>query len=529
MKNKDNTLSYLITVSKAHFLPAQMLILSLQNKTKAEIVVVGNLELPQIKLIEAFGVRYINEDNIDYGNRLPKITWTEKYRKFGWYKQMFIRLSIDKFIKEDQVVILDSEVFVFDNWDENRLYDPKTAYPRSFYWIPEKRKSEWNYKMYRGAAFLLSFLPECKGIMEYANSSKYKRHISGVVLFSTKNVAEMWNRLNNDTDMVANIDTLFNKRDDLAFSDHDIYGLALEYGIFDSVDPTVMYENLLGWYDNHSDKDFLRFKKGAMWSMCQGYSDYNTTNKYNEYMNNMAKKLNQTITLGHGNTIDTDLIDEKYNKKKTIEYFKKYQKQLDYSKRKRFSTMYGALKLLNENKKTDAVIVEIGTMRDVNRGGGHSTYKFGEYCSRFGSQLYTVDILEAAIEHSVSKTTNFQPWINYVTSDSTKFLKQFDKKIDLLYLDGFDSTPGEERAASKKQLQEIKAALPKLAEKCVIILDDTDLPKGGKAGLSSKFLVKNGFKLVINKYQQVYIRDQDNPGSKGSSHINIIRKITGRA
>lgn len=525
-----NSISYLVTVSREHFLPAQMLLLSLKNKTKAEVVVVGNLDKHKIKLIQAMGVKYIDEDAIDYGNRLPNVNWEEKYRKFGWYKQMFIRLSIDKFMKTDQVIILDSEVFAFDNWQEERFYDEKTKKPRSFYWIPEKRKSDWNYKMYQGAAYLLSFLPECEGIMEYANSDNYKRHISGVVLFSTKNVAELWRRLEEGTDLYKNIDTLFNKKDELAFSDHDIYGLALEYGIFDTIVPTVIHEDLLGWYDNHDDPDFFRFQHNAMWSMCQKYADYNTPQKYKEFINNMAKKLNQKVTLINDSNIpDAKMIDDKYDKKKTVEYFEKYNKQLDYSKRKRFATMYGALKLLNSYKHKDPIIVEIGTMRDANKGGGHSTYKFGEYCSRFGGKLYTVDILEQAIDFSISKTTNYQPWIEYIVSDSTKFLKNFDKKIDLLYLDGFDSTPGKEKVASKKQLEEIKYAAPKLADDCIVLLDDTELPMGGKASLSSKYLIKNGFKLKIDGYQQVYVRENDNIqlNKKRTKHTmkKILRKI----
>lgn len=506
---KNNSISYLITVSKQHFLPAQMLILSLRNQTLNPIIVVGNLDHMQSNLIKSLGVKYIDEDDINYKARLPRVEWQEKYREFGWYKQMFIRLCIDTFMETDQVIILDSEVFVFDNWDESRMYDPSSGKPRAFYWVPEKRKPDWDYKMYKGAAFLLSFLPQCKDIMQYADSDNYKRHISGVYLFSTKNIKKLWDILANNTELQENIDTLFNKRDDLSFSEYELYGLAVEYGLFEDEVPTVLHEGLLGWYDNHKEKVFEKFKKNAMWSMCQNYSDFALTPSYLKFINDTAKKLKRRAILEDGKRYcDYSLVDKESIYTNNLSYFKKYKRQLNYTEKKRYDTMYSALKQLLDIKKTGATIVEIGTQRDSTKGGGHSTYKFGEFCKKYGGKIITVDILEEAIDYSIKNTTDFQPWINYVVSDSTSFLKGFEEKIDLLYLDGLDSTPGQERAASKKQLREIKAAMPKLSKKCVVLLDDADLPEEGKVRLSSKFLLKKGFKLTKSGYQQLYTRNR---------------------
>ena len=500
-------LSYLITVSRQHFLPAQFLIINLLKKTTSEIVVVGNLNQEEVKLLTALGARYIDENNIDLSGRLPKVTWQQKYKPFGWYKSMFIRHCIDRFMTSEQVVILDAEVFPFENWDESRFYDPPTGNPRSFYWIPRIRKSDWDYKMYRGAAYLLSFLPDCKGIMEYANSNHYKRHISGVVLFSTKNVNELWRRLEINTDLEKNIDQLFNHEPDLAFSDHDLYGLAVEYGLFEQTVPTVMHNDLLGWYDNHDDPNFHVFQENAMWSMCQEYYKYIDANSYYAFMQNMECKLNKVLPQQeYWNKFDIELISKESNKKREVEYFKKYEKQLDFTFKRRFCSMYKALELLNALKNSNINIVEIGTLRDNNKGGGHSTYKFGEYCSKLGGKVHTVDILPEAIEYSIKATWEYQPWIKYYIQYSEVFLNNFTEKIDLLYLDGYDSTPKNEHKASEKQLNEIKAALPKLKHKCIVLLDDADLPEGGKAKFSSKFLIDNGFELIIDNYQQLYAR-----------------------
>ena len=510
---KTSSLSYLITVSRAHFMPAQMLILTLRQKTKNPIVVVGNLSKDEAELVEALGVKYIDEDSIDLSGRLPNVKWEEKFRPFGWYKQMFIRLSIDRFMETDQVVILDSEVFIFDNWDEKNFYDPKTGNPRSFYWTPTERKPDWDYQMYRGAAYLLSFLSECKGIMEYANSDKYKRHISGVVLFSTKNVAKLWEKLATSTDLRKNIEQLFNHEKDLAFSDHDFYGLAVEYGLFDKTVPTITHPNLLGWYDNHDDKVFGEFKRNAMWSMCQRYFEYTDPHDYRKYMHKVAIQLGKKLPrIKYWNQPDRELIDDFLDNAKRVKYFEKYTRQLDLTFRKRFNTMYGALKALHKNYPNSPMIVEIGTLRDNNTGGGHSTYKFGEYLSRFGGKLYTVDIAKEAITFSKKASSEFQPWITYCQDDSEHFLKNFKGQIHMLYLDGFDSTPGMEKAASQKQLREIKAAMPKLAESSIVLLDDADLPEGGKAALSSHYLVNNGFRMTLSQYQQLFIRWESSKG-----------------
>lgn len=508
MKRKS-TLSYLITVSKAHFMPAQMLILTLQQKTTNDIVVVGNLNDEQASLMRAMGVTYIDENDIDLSGRMPQLNWEFKHRPVGWYKQMFIRHSIDRFMTTDQVVILDSEVFVFDNWDETRFYD--SGKPKLFWWTPSQRKPDWDYQMYRGAAYLLSFLPGCEDIQAYASSTDYHRHISGVVLFSTANVRHLWHTLEAQTNLAKNLNDLFNKHEDLAFSDHDLYGMAVEYGLFDKVVPTAPANELLGWYDNHDDPRFSRFRDDAMWSMCQRYMDYKTPKEYVEFMSVTSKKMNRNLPKKpYWNEPDRQLIDESLASQAGIRYFEKYKDQLNHTFRKRYESMYEALRQLAERTQ-DPVIVEVGTLRDANQGGGHSTYKFGEFCSKFGGQLHTVDILPEAIEFSKKASKDYQPWITYHVQDATEFLKTFDQKIDLLYLDGFDSTPGQEEAASKVQLAEIRAALPHLSDFCLVLLDDTDLPGGGKAKYSPAFLKKSGFALIHDGYQQLYMRDGHKP------------------
>lgn len=295
-------LTYVITVSRHHVLPAQMCIKGLRQKTSARILVVGNLEPNEVGAIRSLGVEYMDEREIDVSGRLPHLGWHQKFREVGWYRQMFFRLCVDRYVETDQAVILDSEVFVFENWDESRFYDPDTCLPRCFYWIPATRKPDWDYRMYRGSAYLLQGLPGFEDVLAYANSDEYQRHISGVVLFSTANVRELWRRLEADTDLAYNLDQLFNHQDELAFSDHDLYGIACERGLFEDIVPTVMHDNLLGWYDTHDDPHFEPFREGAMWSMCQRYADYPTPNAYRGFMLDTAESLKTTLPISPATT-----------------------------------------------------------------------------------------------------------------------------------------------------------------------------------------------------------------------------------
>jgi SAM-dependent methyltransferase len=501
-----------------------MLILGLRLKTSRRIIVVGNLDDNDIGTIKALGAEYIDENDIDLTDRLPTIKWTRKYRELGWYKQQLIRWSIDRFISTDYVLILDSEVFIFDNWNEENFFS-KNGKPRYFYWISKKRKPQWDYQMYKGSAYLLKEFSKCRNILQYANSDRVKRYITGVQLFSRQNIAFFWNTLADNKHFCKNLQTVFSKNNDLVFSDYTVYGLAVEYGLFNKQVPTQLYNNLYGWYDNHDDVNFNKFKKQAMWSMCQHYYKFQNPYEYINYMKNIAQNLRQSlIKTEYWNVGDRKLINSStYDNEKNVNYFKKYQKQLDFTFRNRFKTMFEALRLLLKIKKDKFTFVEIGTLRDNNIGGGHSTYKWAEFCSLFNGLLYSVDISREAVKFSQNACSNFLPWIKYSVSDSVEFLDKFSQQIDFLYLDGLD-VGKDVKPAQEKQLQEIQAALPHLADKCIVLLDDAGLPDKGKTKLSSDFLKSQGFHLSIDDYQRLFVR-----GIKTNKSVKNVFKPQDRA
>jgi hypothetical protein len=482
-----------------------MLLRTLRHRTAFPIIVVGNLDDLAAAKIRALGATYIDERDLDLSGRMPAVSWKQKFRDVGWYRQMFIRLSIDRFVDAEHVVILDSEVFVFDNWDERRLYEGGRL--KSLYWIPAKRKSDWDYMMYRGAAFLIQHLTGCERAMEYASSNEFRRHISGVVLFSRTNVQHLWRRLENECDLPVVLEMLFEREKDLAFSDHDLYGIAVDLGLFDEIDLPAPVHDLLGWYDRHDDATFEAFRENAMWSMCQDYTAYSTAASYFAYAKQTAESLGRRLPeIPYWNEGDRALIDDASKGRRVAGYFDKYRRQLDRTFRRRFTTMSRALQLAASSDTSGPVIVEIGTLRDATVGGGHSTFKFGEFCERFNGELHSVDISPEAIEFSMRASADYLPWITHHVSDSTAFLRSFPARINLLYLDGLDSTPGREAEASAKQLDEIEAALPRLADQAIVLLDDADLPGEGKTRHSSRFLAEHGFVMLEDRYQRLFYR-----------------------
>ena len=158
------------------------------------------------------------------------------------------------------------------------------------------------------------------------------------------------------------------------------------------------------------------------------------------------------------------------------------------------------------------VIVETGTQRQLNDWtAGCSTNLIGKFIAEFTpqSKLYSVDISHLNIR--ISKEIccqDYQPYINWAVQDSITFLKNFDQKIDFLYLDSYDwfaEEPGLTEC-QVHQLNEMKAALDKMNEKSIIVLDDNDLPDGGKSRLTKEFLIENNWICLFDSKQSIWIR-----------------------
>jgi hypothetical protein len=136
---------------------------------------------------------------------------------------------------------------------------------------------------------------------------------------------------------------------------------------------------------------------------------------------------------------------------------------------------------------------------------GHATF----FWAREGFDVYTVDIDENCINGvnwcysniDIKKPNNLH--IN-IPCDGIDFLTNFDKQIDILYLDGWDKgTPN----FAENHLEAFKAGQNKLSDIHLVLVDDTDFntPDGGKDRLLSPYLIENGYSLLFNGRQTLFL------------------------
>lgn len=170
----------------------------------------------------------------------------------------------------------------------------------------------------------------------------------------------------------------------------------------------------------------------------------------------------------------------------------------------RYASFLLVLELLqHRNVQT---LVETGTARDGDKnffGDGGSTIIFGDWASKHNAKLSTVDIDPVAIANSKEATEMYEGYIDFFCHDSISFLKDFDRPIDFLYLDSFDFNFRDPQPSQEHHLAEIIAAYPKLHEKSIVMLDDCDLPYGGKGKLVIEYLLSRGWIIIYNGYQVI--------------------------
>jgi len=147
-------------------------------------------------------------------------------------------------------------------------------------------------------------------------------------------------------------------------------------------------------------------------------------------------------------------------------------------------------------------IIETGTIRgdtDTSRyGDGWGTLNWKFYADHTNSKIWSVDIDQNAI-NIANKVVPSDELLSYVCQDSIDFIKQFDKEIDVLFLDSYDFCGDEEniKKCHEHSLNEVKAALPKLSKSAIVLIDDIfDHSYNGSGKLSIPFLINNGFELI---------------------------------
>ncbi len=155
-------------------------------------------------------------------------------------------------------------------------------------------------------------------------------------------------------------------------------------------------------------------------------------------------------------------------------------------------------------------IIEIGCMRRPMThpmsemhpeccNDGHSTYF---WCST-GKKVISVDIDFKAVRIAKKSIRNFKNG-RVLWKDGLKFLKKFQGKIDLLFLDAWDVVPNCQYA--ENHLLAYLAAKDKLNDRNIIVIDDTDIGNGGKGRLLLPVLRAEGYEILVSGRQTIALK-----------------------
>jgi hypothetical protein len=96
-------------------------------------------------------------------------------------------------------------------------------------------------------------------------------------------------------------------------------------------------------------------------------------------------------------------------------------------------TRYINDKQINTKQK---IMVEIGSTRSISERD--STFHLANFCNENDIHFITVDVDKKSIEMAKKRFENINPSFDAIESKGEDFLQIFEKKIDFLYLDGFD-------------------------------------------------------------------------------------------
>ncbi|MDX1363146.1 MAG: class I SAM-dependent methyltransferase [Arenibacter latericius] len=182
-----------------------------------------------------------------------------------------------------------------------------------------------------------------------------------------------------------------------------------------------------------------------------------------------------------------------------------------YDFRKRRDSFRKTMELLD--KISAKTIIETGTSREGLRGAksnGAATIVFGKWAKQNNAFLHSVDISEKSVAKCQEEINNqnLNEVVKVHLSDSVAFLDNFEEKVDFIYLDSYDydDDPAVQIKSQKHHLKEFIAIEDNLHSDSIVLIDDCDLPNGGKGKLVVDYMLKKDWKILLNEYQILLVR-----------------------
>jgi len=159
-------------------------------------------------------------------------------------------------------------------------------------------------------------------------------------------------------------------------------------------------------------------------------------------------------------------------------------------------------------KQKNPILIETGCYRGA-ACDGQSTLILAMLAKETGGSFFSFDISLHHIElaQQMLSDHDMDEWCAFCLSDSLNSLKDIrDRKPTFAYLDSYDFELERPINSQAHQLAEAAILLPKMAPVSAFLLDDCDIPHGGKARLSSQAILACGYKEVATAYQRLFIR-----------------------
>lgn len=152
-------------------------------------------------------------------------------------------------------------------------------------------------------------------------------------------------------------------------------------------------------------------------------------------------------------------------------------------------------------------LIETGCFRGCT-GDGQSTAILATLVKETGGRFESYELHEHNIEKAVEHihSMDLVGVAVFVLGNSLATLPAIMDKVSFAYLDSYDFEEHKALDAQNHQLREVEILLPKMAHHSAFLLDDCDLPLGGKAGLSVPLILANGYKETATGYQRLFIR-----------------------
>jgi hypothetical protein len=238
---------------------------------------------------------------------------------------------------------------------------------------------------------------------------------------------------------------------------------------------------------------------------------------------------------------DFIFVDGNKNNKENWFYSKYYYSGNNF----RFWTFKLALNILSQ-RNNFLRIIETGCQRQKDDlGSGMSTSIFAEFLTKtlWGGYLHVVDNNQKHLNNALECVEEFRnvadTFIYFHHMDSVKFLQEYDRKCDLLYLDSYDYPYGKIlnkyggrqdvekainilstkthkeifdefepiiRPCQEHCFNEFKAIENRLDEETILLIDDNGFPGGGKPGLLKPYLIDQGWICLLDFQQTLWVR-----------------------